>query len=185
MRMGRRGDWFQTYTGQKFWPLDPDAMSVSIEDIAHALSLICRYGGHCREFYCVAQHSVIVRSLVSGKFARPALLHDAAEAYIGDMVRPLKRQPEMLAYRDAEDLILSAIRVRFNISPWLWEDAQAEVKKADNVALITEKRDLLTVDLEWGQIQGQEGNKPMAQQIVPWHWTRAQAEFLDAWRNAL
>lgn len=65
----RRGDWIQTFTGRRFWPLDPRPEDVCIEDIAHALSLKCRFGGHCTRFYSVAEHSVHVSNYVPAEFA--------------------------------------------------------------------------------------------------------------------
>lgn len=87
----RYGDWMQTYEGNQFWPLHPMIEDVNFRDIAHALSLICRYGGHCIKFYSVAEHSVLLSRAVSPENRLYALLHDAAEAYVGDVVRPLKR----------------------------------------------------------------------------------------------
>src|SRR5690242_11754504 len=92
-RQPRRGDWMQTYTGRRFWPLDPRVDDIDIGDIAHHLSLVCRFAGACREFYSVAQHCVGVSYVCDPKDALWGLLHDAAEAYVGDMVRPLKRSP--------------------------------------------------------------------------------------------
>src|SRR5579862_5085028 len=87
--------WIQTYTGRKFWPLDPRSWDVCLEDVAHALAVKCRYGGHCRGFYSVAQHSVLVSQLLAEWKAdiwtvRWGLLHDANEAYSADVVRPIK-----------------------------------------------------------------------------------------------
>ena len=65
----RKGDWMQTYTGRQFWPIDPRANEVHIEDIAHALSMMCRYNGHCRTFYSVAEHSVLVSQHVPPEHA--------------------------------------------------------------------------------------------------------------------
>jgi len=89
----RRGDWMTTATGRKVWPLDLRPDEVDLEDIAIALSNLCRFGGRCRQFYSVAQHSLWVADQV--KELRPelelcALLHDAAEAYVGDVVSPIK-----------------------------------------------------------------------------------------------
>lgn len=137
--MNRKGDWICTSTGIEFWPLDPRPDEIQIEDIAHALANVCRFGGHVRAFYSVAQHSVLVARYVidrrlpdGGVAAKQALLHDAAEAYIGDMVRPLKRQ--LPDYKEAENLIWQAIAVRFGLPSKL----HPLVKEADEVLVATE-----------------------------------------------
>ena len=83
--------WFLTSTGRRFVPQLPAASKIDIEDIAHALSQLCRFGGHCCEFYSVAQHSVIVSLNVPPEHRFAALMHDAAEAYLGDVIQPIKR----------------------------------------------------------------------------------------------
>src|SRR5262249_3879894 len=93
---GRTGDWIATITGKRWFVTDPHPDDVDIEDIAHGLSMVCRFGGQCREFYSVAQHSVLMANEMCRREAPPemalwGLLHDAPEAYLGDMVRPLKR----------------------------------------------------------------------------------------------
>ena len=74
----RVGDWIQVYTGGQFWPLDPRPEEIHIEDIAHALALTCRFTGHCREFYSVAQHSLLVSYYVAdqGGVQRGATVDD-------------------------------------------------------------------------------------------------------------
>ena len=76
--------------GSVFFPLDPRPEEIGIENIAHALAMSCRYGGHSLDYYSVAQHSVLVSRLVSRSDALCALLHDATEAFIGDLIRPMK-----------------------------------------------------------------------------------------------
>lgn len=131
--MNRNNSWIQTYTGKKFFPLDPDPDLICIEDIAHALANLCRYGGHSKMFYSVAQHSLIV-SRMSTNYPLHGLLHDASEAYLGDMVRPLKHLPEMAPYREAEDRLQSMIFERFGLDRFMPE----EVYRNDKVALANE-----------------------------------------------
>lgn len=132
-----RGDWMQTFTGKAFYPLDPRVEDVAPADIAHALSLICRYGGHTRTFYSVAEHCVLMSHHVSPENALWALLHDATEAYVGDMVRPLKHS--MPAYREVEDRLMRVICDRFGL-PY---DCPAEVKAADTRILVDERAALM------------------------------------------
>ena len=135
----RKGDWMQTYTGRQFWPLDPRPEDVDILDIAHALANVCRFGGHTKAFYSVAQHSVLVSRVVPAGQALAGLLHDATEAYIGDMIRPLKRN--LHEYRAAEARLEAAITERFVLPAGAF--ATPEVKYADNVVLATEARDVM------------------------------------------
>lgn len=81
---------FNTYSGFEIDLLQPTEASIDINDIAHALSNICRFGGHCAPFYSVAQHSLIVAALAPQHLKLAALLHDAPEAYLGDVIKPLK-----------------------------------------------------------------------------------------------
>jgi hypothetical protein len=131
----RLGDWMQTYTGLQFWPLDPRPGEVRAEDVARALSMQCRFNGHSEAFYSVAQHSVHVSRLVPPEDALWGLMHDAAEAYVGDMIRPIKT-PE---FRAMEDGVLRAVASRFGL-PW---PAPPSVREADGAALATEARDLM------------------------------------------
>lgn len=103
----------QTYSGKVFDYLNPTADMIDIEDIAHALSQICRYTGHTTEFYSVAKHSVLASELVPDHLALPALLHDATEAYTGDMNKPLK---ELLPdFRAVEEKIWIVIAEKFGL----------------------------------------------------------------------
>lgn len=147
-----RGDWMQTYSGRKFYPLDPRPEDIDPVDIAHALSLLCRYNGHVDRFYSVAEHCLLMSQTFDDPFlARWALLHDATEAYVGDMIRPLKLS--MKKYRRAEDRVMLAICERFDLpftygfidSPGVPRVAQmpALVKEADSRILLTERAALL------------------------------------------
>ncbi|WP_025856660.1 phosphohydrolase [Pseudomonas sp. CHM02] len=151
--------WIITQSGQQFDLLRPTAAMIKPVDIAHALSRLCRFNGHTRAHYSVAQHSLIVASLVPAEHQLVALLHDATEAYIGDMTRPLKAVlPE---YQVVENNIWLAVCTRFSILP----DLPACVKQADMVALATERRDLMPYHLEeWECLRGVQ---PMTDVIVP------------------
>ena len=130
--MSRNADeYIRTYTGRKFYALDPHPEDVDIRDIAHALSNNCRWGGHAHTFYSVAQHSLFVAYFVP---TLEALLHDASEAYIMDMPRPIKRQ--MPEYSAIEDRLMRCIAERFGFA----YPVDKLVKAADDFALYHEKR---------------------------------------------
>ena len=132
--------WILTSHSRRFWPLDPTLGEVFIDDIAHALSQQCRFTGHTRSFYSVAQHSVLVASLApAGENPLWGLLHDAAEAYLVDVARPVKRSPAMAAYRDAEARLMAVICDRFELP----REEPAWVAKADVILLATEWRDVM------------------------------------------
>lgn len=136
---GRRGYSIQTFSRRHFWPCDPSADEVSIEDIAHALANICRFGGHSRSHYSVAQHSVLVSRLCWPADTLWGLLHDAAEAYVGDLVRPLKRDLQLVAFEHIEANVQWAICKHFRLP----SEMPASVKRADQIALATEFRDVM------------------------------------------
>lgn len=139
----------QTYSGILFSPLDPKKEEIRKIDIAHSLSLKCRYSGHCKEFYSVAEHGVRVSWLLrdmgcSILIQYAGLHHDDAEAYLVDLPTPLKKLPEFSWYREKEDTLQSMIYEVFGcptIEP-------PEVKRADKIMLLTEKRDLMP-PCEW------------------------------------
>lgn len=140
-----RGDWMQTYSGRRFYPLDPRSDEIHSEDVAHALSLLCRYGGHVDRFYSVAEHCVLMSHAVAPENALAALLHDATEAYVCDVPRPLKRY--LADYQDIEDNVWLAIVGRYGVSTIL----PTEVKEADNRILLTERDALMSRTVEpWG-----------------------------------
>jgi hypothetical protein len=127
----------QIGSGAYFDLLNPDPATVRVEDIAAALSRLCRFTGHCRRFYSVAQHSTLVSRLVPPELARWGLYHDAAEAYLGDVASPLKRLlPDYKAIEHrVEEAVFAALGLYGPMPP--------EVKRADLVALAAEKHDLL------------------------------------------
>lgn len=183
-----RGDWQQTYTGRAFYALDPRADEVFIEDIAHALALQCRFGGHCRVPYSVAEHSVRVSWLVGRlaeeglgprereELALAALLHDASEAYCVDVPRPIK--PHLEGYREIERRVAAAVAARFGFAVELFDHVL--VKHADEALLATEARDLMVAPPRAWNLRA----APIDGVIQPWTWEGAEASFLRRF-NAL
>ena len=106
---------FFTYSGTQFDALSPKAKDVHLVDIAHALSNICRFNGHTTEFYSVAQHSVYVMKCCSYDNKLHALLHNASEAYLSDIISPLKKTEEFNFYREIEDNLMDTIYKKFGL----------------------------------------------------------------------
>jgi uncharacterized protein len=169
------GPYLQTVSGRWVNPFDPDPAQLDAGDIARALANQCRFGGHSRVFYSVAQHSVIVSRLVEDRggdvedvFA--ALMHDATEAYLGDMPHPLKhRSPLGAAFKEAEDHLEQAIRHRFAIKP----DVPG-IKQADRGLLATERRAFSAETWHWPELDGVE---PVDLQLTAWSPDKAADEF--------
>jgi len=146
--MHRKGDLIQTFCGLPFWPMDPRSEEVEIVDIAHALSNQCRFTGHSRAFYSVAQHAYHVSNICNPDDALWGLLHDAAEAYVCDLARPMKHQPEYAHYCRDEQLVMAAICKRFGLAPTMPES----VHRADEIMLASEVLSLMTPDRSvWGR----------------------------------
>lgn len=136
--------WIQTFSGKRFAPARPLPELFDIRDIAHSLSLLCRFNGHCRVFYSVAEHSVRVSRLLPDRLARWGLLHDLGEAYLGDLPRPIKAQFPLFV--EIEENLLTIAASVFGL-PW---PMPPEVKAADDVLLATEFRDLMApMDDPW------------------------------------
>jgi len=171
--------WIQTYTGRKFCPLAAQARDVDVRDIAHALALKCRFGGHCRYFYSVAEHSVRVSRVLEKLGTREAmwgLLHDAGEAYLADVCAPIKRMihvhdgKRVESFGEAEDRLLEVIAKGLGL-PAVDYDV---VRDADLTLLMTEARDLLGEPPESWHVS----QKPLPEKIVPVGWQEAEGMFL-------
>ena len=162
----------RTSTGQCFEFPYGKGFNFEIEGIAHALAHICRFGGHCTRFYSVAQHSVLVASLVPPEHRLAALLHDAHEAFIGDMVSPLKQfMPE---FRRVEEIVEANLRKHFGVP----EVLDPVIRHADLLALATEARDLTSHQIE--HLECLVGILPVNDRVTPMRPWIAKKAFLDA-----
>lgn len=166
----RIGDWIQTYNKHQFHALDPRSGDFDIEDIAHALSLQCRFSGHTRVHYSVAEHSIRVADLCPPEHKLWALLHDASEAYLVDIPRPFKRLPEFAFYREIEAKTMEAICDQFGLP----RECPECVHKADEVMLATEARDLMGPLVGTWHLR----EAPLDEVVIPMSSLRAKAAFL-------
>lgn len=139
--------WIETQSGVKFELSDPDPDSVALCDITHALGKLCRFTGHTSRFYSVAEHSIHVASLVPEELRLAALLHDAAEAYIGDISTPLKMLLKKTDLKKIENRILLAVWKKFRLD--LTEEDCRAIHEADIRVLLAERRFFLG-RLDWG-----------------------------------
>lgn len=172
--MTRKGDWMQTRGGCQFWPLDPRADEVQISDIASALSKLCRYGGQCLRFYSVAEHCVHVANHAPAGFELAALMHDASEAYLSDVIRPIKSH--LSNYLEIEAGLERVIAERFGLT---WP-MPAEVKRLDT-AILADERDqaMMPPPVPWSQTT----EPPLGVTLQFWSPTRAEHEFLRAFER--
>ena len=164
-----------TVSGQSFNFIDPASNVIRVTDIAHALAHVCRFAGHTREFYSVAQHSVLTSLIVPPEDALAALFHDATEAYIGDVSSPLKQL--LPDYQAIEARLHADIFAKLGLPAEL----PASVKRADLIRLATEQRDLIAPhDDEWSQLAGISPLPECIDPLLPW---AAGMLFLDRYRE--
>ena len=163
-----------TLSGRRFTMFDPQPDQIDIEDIAHALSMLCRFTGHTSDFYSVAQHCVIVSRNLPIRFALEGLLHDAAEAYINDLSRPIKHHPRMEAYRELERGLERVIREKFGLPSVM----SPLVKHYDNMIVVDEALRFMRTGLEWTR-----GLPKLGVPIDPWSPAVAKHAFLDEYHR--
>jgi len=142
----------ESYTGKNFYPLQITIDDLCIDDIAHALSNICRFAGHCSTFYSVARHSIFVSKLMfeytppqdAARAAMVGLMHDASEAYMCDIPTPIKE--ELPEYQKHENNLHKVIDKFAGIDREEFEDGLA---LADSVALYVEAKNLMSFGKAW------------------------------------
>ncbi len=165
-----RGDWMQTYTGRAFYPLDPRPEEIHVDDIAHGLAMLCRYGGHCLRFYSVAEHCVHIATAAPDHLKLTALMHDASEAYLADIIRPIK--PSLNNYGVIEDRLMHVIAERFGFD---WP-MPAEVKRLDNAILVDERDQAMAVPPQDWKLS----EPTLGVQLQFWSPEKAEFEFKAA-----
>jgi uncharacterized protein len=177
-----REPFIQTVSGRRINPFAPDPTAIDIGDIAHALANHCRFGGHSRRFYSVAQHSCVVADVTAGRGVDRgavlwALLHDAAEAYLGDLPHPVKHNSELgRIYRHAEKGLQQAILKRFRLPL----TAPPVVAVVDRAVLAAERRVLMVAAWDWPELEGVEVAEVT---IEPWQPEQAAREFLERYER--
>lgn len=175
-----RGMWMQTHSGQRFYPADPLPSQIDIRDIAEGLSKECRYNGQCKGFYSVAEHSILVASVLPNHLKLQGLMHDATEAYLKDIPRPLKVL--LPGYRALEEQLWTVIAERFNLDPVM----HPLVKQADDAVLLAEKEQIMGRSAPWS-IPGRPANvtiRRMDPDEARFEFMAAFMELTDARRHA-
>jgi hypothetical protein len=175
--------WVQTASGLAFRLTEPRREDVVITDIAASLSKLCRFTGHVRDFYSVAEHSVRVAEVVAEIEPDPlaqcyGLLHDAHEAYLGDFSTPLKSVLGREALARLVGPIDAAIHAAFGLAWPAPEWIAGAVKRADLVMLATERRDLMPAAAPGHPDWDVDLPAPDPALIVPWSWPEARRQFL-------
>lgn len=166
--MNPKDSWTQSHSGNQFFPFDQDRNVILIDDIAHALSMVNRYNGHTPVPYSVAQHSVYVSMECDPQDAFCGLLHDSSEAFIADLISPVKNF--MPKYKELEASVMGKICRTF----WLPTEMPASVERADKTVLAAEARDLFPVKpADW-----KLPYPPVARKIKPVEWRAAKKMFL-------
>lgn len=141
-----------TYSGKNFDIMAITKDDLEIMDIATALSRLCRWGGHARVFYSVAEHSVRVSEKLPGPLQLAGLLHDASEAYVQDVIGPLKNQDFMRGYRAFEDLVQTCVENKFGVTlnHELVARVDQQMAEAERTSLMTQTGPGTRFPLGWG-----------------------------------
>lgn len=171
----RKGNWIPTFTGRRFWIQDPRPGDFELRDIAHSLAYQCRWNGSVRTHFSVAQHLVMTSYECDPRYALLGGFHDVAEYVLGDVAKPVKRLIE--GYAPLEEAIIIAAGKQYGFTM----EGLKDVKRADEVMLATELRDLVPYSV----LQTPVREKPLAQPIIPWPAEVAEREFLKRMSHLL
>lgn len=164
-----RSGWIQTYTGIAFYPMQPRPEEIDVIDIAHALSMLCRFAGHVERFYSIAEHCVHIHDWIEDEYKFAALMHDSSEAYLVDIPKPVKNY--LNEYVLIEKNLEAAIFAKYNI-PYPFHP---RVKEGDNRILIDERNALLKKPpMLWNHEP-----EPLGIKIQNWSPEVAKEQFLD------
>jgi hypothetical protein len=171
---GDRGHYMRTFSGRQFWPMDPKAEDMSIRDVAHHLSLQCRFNGATKDFYSVAEHCVIGSYLVPPEDAFEFLMHDAAEAWLGDLIRPMKNHSILgHEYKRIEAMVEAQVRERWGLA----DEMPASVKRVDQALCVVELAQAFEIPR-----RGSEDLDSLSMPELPtlrfWPWHMAESMFL-------
>jgi hypothetical protein len=157
------GTWIETFSGHKLDVFNINQEAIDIVDIAHALSMACRFNGHLKKFLSVAEHSIIVASMVEESHQLAALLHDSAEAYITDVPRPIKQM--LPAINDLDAALTKAVFEKYGCEYPIHE----EIRAVDRELCLAEARDSnMDVD-SWTETYAYLEH-------TPFHWSPVEAE---------
>jgi 5'-deoxynucleotidase YfbR-like HD superfamily hydrolase len=167
--------WLQTGSGRRVPVLNPQADDIDIIDIINSISKLCRFNGHCSEFYSVAQHCVLGADFILAEWddvelAKEFLLHDATESYVGDMIRPVKIHVRQ--FLDIEDRFTTAISTKFDLPL----EMTSRCKEVDNIMVTWEKRDLLPNSEEWPRLP--DISVYNLERIEPLSWRAARMDYI-------
>lgn len=170
--------WIGLLSGAQFNYNKPEESDVTLDDLASALSNICRFSGHLPTFYSVAQHLVNTSRIVSVEFAFDALMHDTAEAFTNDLPTPLKWT--LPIFKELETKIETAMSKKFSFNyPY-----PKEVKQADTEMLILEKLYVKLDDRVWPMYEGIEVDHLIDKvDLKGWQPQRAKREFLERYHE--
>ena len=172
--------WMETFSGGRYYPLVPEKNAIDIKDIAHSLALMCRFNGHCRFHYSVAQHSLYVSYCLPERLQMAGLLHDAAEAILSDIISPMKQH--MDSFRELEQAWLVEIFDALDV-PWPSQDEWQHIKFADDHLLVLEAEQLMVSKGKDWVLAGSRHLKMPAIAIRPFQPRDVEKRFLQRYEE--